>query len=50
MFGPFRSCIYPRTFRSSKVRKATAKRMGTIYARGLIMWVIRVVVIAKERV
>lgn len=23
-FGPFRSCIYPRTFRSIKVRKATA--------------------------
>lgn len=50
MFGPFRSCIYPRTFRSSKVRKATAKRMGMMYASGLTTWVIRVVIIAKERV
>jgi hypothetical protein len=49
MLGPFRSCMYPRTFRSSRVRKATANRTGTMYASGLITWVIRVI-IAKERV
>lgn len=30
MLGPFRSCIYPSTFRSSKVRNATARRTGTM--------------------
>lgn len=30
MFGPLRSCIYPRIFRSTNVRKATASKMGTI--------------------
>lgn len=34
MFGPFRSCIYPRIFRSIKVKKATAIRIGTIYMSG----------------
>lgn len=29
-FGPLRSCMYPRTFRSIRVRKATASRTGTI--------------------
>lgn len=29
-FGPLRSCIYPRTFRSIKVRKATASSTGTM--------------------
>lgn len=28
-FGPLRNCIYPRTFRSTKVRKATEIRIGT---------------------
>lgn len=39
MLGPFRSCIYPSIFRSIRVKKATAKRTGTIYINGLIMWV-----------
>lgn len=30
MFGPLRSCIYPRTLRSTSVRKATASKIGTI--------------------
>lgn len=37
MFGPFRSCIYPRTFRSTSVRNATANRIGIISVRMLIM-------------
>lgn len=36
-FGPFRSCIYPSSFRSSRVRKATAIRIGIIYSSGLMM-------------
>ena len=28
-FGPFRNCIYPKTFRSTKVKKATASNIGT---------------------
>lgn len=36
-FGPFRNCIYPSSFRSSRVRKATAIRMEMIYSKGLIM-------------
>lgn len=36
MFGPFRCCMYPSTFRSIRVRKATARRIGTMYRRGLI--------------
>lgn len=28
--GPFRSCMYPNTFRSSRVKNATASRTGTI--------------------
>lgn len=37
MFGPLRNCIYPKTFRSTRVRKATARRIGTIYNSRLIM-------------
>ena len=37
MFGPFRSCIYPRTLRSRRVRNATASSTGTIKAKGLII-------------
>lgn len=48
-FGPFRSCIYPNTFRSSKVRKATASSTGTMYARGLRTCVRIIVIIVKER-
>lgn len=29
-FGPLRSCIYPSTFRSMRVRKATASSTGTM--------------------
>lgn len=49
MFGPFRNCIYPRTFRSINVKKATARRTGTINAKGLMMWVMSVDIIVKER-
>lgn len=49
MFGPFRNCIYPRTFRSINVKKATAKRIGTINAKGLRMWVMSGNIIVKER-
>lgn len=31
--GPFRNCLYPRTFRSTSVRNATARRMGIISIR-----------------
>lgn len=37
MFGPLRSCMYPRIFRSTNVRKATASRIGTISEMMLIM-------------
>lgn len=37
MFGPFRSCIYPRVLRSTKVRNATARRMGRVSIRMLII-------------
>lgn len=37
IFGPLRNCIYPRTFRSTNVRKATANKMGIIYMNKLIM-------------
>lgn len=32
--GPLRSCIYPRTFRSTRVRRATARRTKIIRIRG----------------
>lgn len=48
-FGPFRSCMYPNTFRSISVRNATASSTGTIYANGLIMCVSRVI-ITKGRI
>lgn len=34
VFGPFRSCIYPRILRSIKVKKATAIRIGIMYMSG----------------
>lgn len=37
MLGPLRNCIYPKTFRSTRVRKATARRIGIIYNNRLIM-------------
>lgn len=35
--GPFRSCMYPSSFRSSRVRKATATRIEIMYNRGLMV-------------
>lgn len=35
--GPFRSCIYPSSFRSRRVRNATAIRIGRMYSRGFMM-------------
>lgn len=37
MLGPFRICIYPRTLRSTRVKKATASSTGTIRIRRLII-------------
>lgn len=37
MFGPLRSCMYPRIFRSTNVKKATASRIGTISEMMLII-------------
>lgn len=34
MLGPFRSCMYPSTFRSNRVKKATAIKIGIIYMSG----------------
>lgn len=48
--GPLRSCMYPSTLRSRSVRKASANSTGTMYARGLIMCVIRRVIIIKRRI
>lgn len=36
--GPLRSCMYPNSFRSSRVRKATAIRMEMMYSRGLMVY------------
>lgn len=36
--GPFRCCMYPRSFRSSKVRNATAIRIDRMYSRELMMF------------
>jgi len=33
-FGPFRNCIYPKSFRSRRVRNATAMRIGRMYRSG----------------
>lgn len=38
MFGPFRNCMYPKIFRSTKVKNAIARRMGTTSKRKLIMY------------
>lgn len=35
--GPLRSCMYPSSFRSKRVRNATAMRIGRIYSRGFMM-------------
>lgn len=40
-FGPFRSCIYPRVFRSTRVRKAMATRIGSNRVNILIRCTIR---------
>lgn len=45
-FGPFRSCMCPSSFRSSRVRKATAIRMEMMYSSGLAM-LSRMLVIIK---
>lgn len=39
MFGPFRSCMYPSTLRSTSVRNATASRMGMIIIIMLIVYI-----------
>lgn len=36
MFGPFRSCMYPKIFRSTSVRKAMAIRIGIMRVNTLI--------------
>lgn len=36
MFGPLRSCMYPKIFRSTKVRNAMAKSTGRIKRSVLI--------------
>lgn len=43
--GPFRNCIYPKTFRSTSVRNATARRIGIISIRMLI-----INIFVKERI
>lgn len=35
-FGPLRNCIYPKIFRSTRVRKAVASRIGIIKVNGLM--------------
>lgn len=37
ILGPFRSCMYPRTLRSTSVRNATARRTGRMSVRMLII-------------
>lgn len=39
-FGPLRSCIYPRTFRSTRVRNATARRIGIMVERSVIRYIV----------
>lgn len=39
MLGPFRSCMYPSTLRSSNVRKATARSTGTIRANKFVRYI-----------
>lgn len=38
--GPLRSCIYPRTFRSIRVRNATASNTGTIMERRFTRYIV----------
>ena len=40
--------MYPNTFRSIRVRKATANRTGTMKANGLRMCVINMEIIVRE--
>jgi hypothetical protein len=37
--GPLRNCIYPRTFRSIRVRNATASNTGTIVERRFVRYI-----------
>ena len=37
MFGPFWSCISPRTLHSTSVRSATARRIGMMSIKMLII-------------
>lgn len=39
ILGPFRSCIYPSTFRSNRVKNATANRIGIIIISKLIKYI-----------
>lgn len=41
MLGPFRSCIYPSTLRSTRVKKAMAIRIGARSVKILIRYIIR---------
>lgn len=41
MFGPFRNCMYPRIFRSTKVRKAMAIRIGIRRVKIFIKYTIK---------
>lgn len=36
-FGPLRCCMYPRSFRSRRVRNATAMRIDSTYRRELMV-------------
>lgn len=47
VLGPFRSCMYPNTFRSSNVKKATAIRIGIMYMSGGIRFDIRGFIIGE---
>jgi len=38
LFGPLRSCLYPRIFRSNNVINATFSSTGTIIKSSLIMF------------
>ena len=41
MFGPLRSCMYPKNFRSTRVRKAMAIKIGRRKVAKLIKYTIR---------
>ena len=48
MLGPLRNCMYPRVFRSRRVRNATATRIGRMYKIGFTIR-LRSGAIIKER-